>query len=127
MLLGVAGHYVVLLSSLYAESASIISIGFLLTFHKFTLAGPVLPFLRGRGTAPPAALSTQYFDTAVLTQTSFTFITFSNLFQGLVYFLPYFFIPCKYQPAYLHFSPPDLTRSQHTQLHLAYLPSKEQS
>jgi hypothetical protein len=61
---------------------------------QFVLVGPTLPLLKGR--IPPEQIVSCNVDRRVFTKTIFFTMSFSNLFQGLVFFLPSIFIPCKF-------------------------------
>ncbi|KAE9369326.1 MFS general substrate transporter [Stipitochalara longipes BDJ] len=83
------------------------------------LVGPTLPLLKAQGPLPceapdvensvgtytpeskspnhsinvSSSITIGHFDTTALSKVAFTAISFSNIFQGLVFFLPNFFIP----------------------------------
>jgi MFS family permease len=68
------------------------------------VVGPTLPLLRARRTSscgvensiePCPSACAGYFDSTAPSKAVFTAMSFSNVFQGLVFFLPNFFIPCK--------------------------------
>jgi hypothetical protein len=62
---------------------------------QFVIVGPTLPLLRSRLPSRTTSAIQDNFNVGVLKKKAFFMVTFSNFFQGLAFFLPGIYLPCK--------------------------------